>query len=145
MKKISALLLFLFIASFSFAQEKKQIDEKQSDEKHKPSEMVGVSELKFYGNVGSNSSLNHFFEACLGYCLAVEQRFGKVFGIELTGLYGKLAGTDFSPSSHLNFQSQIMQGHIMLTANFDKLFKEDPAVSPFLNVGIGYMVFTSYS
>ena len=103
MKKISAFLFFLFIASFSFSQDKKQTEE-QTDEKHKPSIMVGVSELKFFGYVGSNSSLNPLLDARLGYFVAVEQRFGKVFGVEVTGLYGKLAGTDFSPSSHLNFQ-----------------------------------------
>lgn len=139
MKKFLTVLFFLLNVSLSFCQEE------QTAEKHKPSIMVGVSGLKFYGYVGSNSDLNPLLDARLGYFLAIEQRFGKVLGIELTGLYGKLAGTDNSTTSHLNFQSQIMQGHLMITANFDKVFKEDPLVSPFLNVGIGYMMFTSYS
>ncbi len=138
-KKSFAFLFFLLLVSFSFSQEKEQ-----TQEKHKPSVKAGVSELKFFGYVGSTSNLNPLLDARLGYFLAVEQRFGKVFGVELTGLYGKLAGTDYSPVSHFNFQSQIMQGHIMLTANFDKVLKNDPLVSPFLNVGIGYMTFTSY-
>lgn len=138
MKKF-LLILVTSIATISAAQEKEQVDEK-----HKPSVMLGVSALKFQGYVGSNSGLNPMLDTRLGYFLAIEQRFGKIFGVELTGLYGKLAGTDYSPVSHANFQSQIMQGHVMLTANFDKVFKEDPAVSPFLNLGIGYMMFTSY-
>ena len=107
--------------------------------------MIGLSEMKFYGYVGSTSTLNPLLDARLGYFLAIEQRFGKIFGVQFTGLFGKLAGTDYSPTSHLNFESQIIQGHIMLTANFDKAFKNDPKVSPFLNVGIGYMSFSSYA
>jgi hypothetical protein len=139
MKRILTVLFFLLTAGFAFAQQAEE-----TDEKHKPSVMVGVSALKFMGYVGSNSDLNPLLDTRLGYFLSVEQRFGKVFGIELGGLYGKLAGTDNSPVSHLNFQSQITQGHLMITANFDKVLKEDPAVSPFINAGIGYMIFTSY-
>jgi len=141
MKRFFTVLFFFLTAGFAFAQAQQT---EETDEKHKPSVMVGVSALKFMGYVGSNSDLNPLLDTRLGYFLSVEQRFGKVFGVELGGLYGQLAGTDNSATSHLNFQSQIMQGHLMITANFDKLFKEDPAVSPFLNVGIGYMMFTSY-
>lgn len=140
MKKLLPVLFFFSAISIAFAQEAED-----TDTKHKPSLMVGVSGLKFFGYVGSNSDLNPLLDARLGYFLAVEQRFGKVLGVEVTGLYGKLAGTDNSATSHLNFESTILQGHIMLTANFDKVFKEDPLVSPFLNAGIGFMTFTSYS
>ncbi len=138
--KSYVVLFLLLTTSLSFAQKNEG-----TPEKHGPSVMVGVSGLKFYGYVGSNSDLNPLLDARMGYFLAVEQRFGKILGVEFTGLFGKLAGTDYSTVSHLNFQSKIMQGQLMLTANFDKVFKEDPLVSPFLNVGIGYMMFTSYS
>ncbi|MGZ3862744.1 MAG: thrombospondin type 3 repeat-containing protein [Bacteroidia bacterium] len=141
MKRFLTVLFFLTV-SLAFAQQASQAEE--TVDKHKPSVMVGVSALKFMGYVGSNSDLNPLLDTRLGYFLCVEQRFGKVLGVELGGLYGKLAGTDNSTVSHLNFQSQIMQGHLSLTANFDRLFKEDPAVSPFINVGIGYLMFTSY-
>jgi hypothetical protein len=147
MKRLLTVLFFL-TAGLAFAQQASKetaTTDSDADEKHKPSVMLGVSALKFMGYVGSNSDLNPLLDTRLGYFLSVEQRFGKVFGVEVTGLYGKLAGTDNSTVSHLNFQSQIMQGHIMLTMNFDKLLKEDPAVSPFINVGVGYMVFTSYA
>lgn len=140
MKKFLTVLFFSAVASVSFSQEAEE-----TDTKHKPSVMVGVSGLKFFGYVGSNSDLNPLLDARLGYFLSVEQRFGKILGVEITGLYGKLAGTDNSKTSHLNFQSTIMQGHLMITANFDKVFKEDPLVSPFLNAGVGYMMFNSYA
>src|ERR1700756_2831948 len=139
MNKILTFLFFLFTINFSFAQ-----DNEQKEEKHKLAVMAGVGELKFFGYVGSNSTLNPLLDARLGYFLTLEQRFGKILGVSVTGLYGKLAGTDNSLTSHLNFQSQIMQGHIMLTANFDGAIKNNPGVSPFLNIGIGYMLFSSY-
>ncbi len=139
MKKFLTVLFFLLISSISFCQEAEQ-----TDDKHKPSVMLGVSGLKFSGYVGSNSDLNPLLDARLGYFLAIEQRFGKVLGVELTGMIGKLAGTDNSSVSHLNFESKIFQGNLMITANFDKVFKEDPLVSPFINVGIGFMSYTSY-
>ncbi len=141
MKRFLTVLFFFLTATLAFAQAPPV---QETDDKHSPSVMLGVSALKFKGYVGSNSDLNPLLDTRLGYFLAVEQRFGKVFGVELTGLYGKLAGTDNATISHLNFESKIIQGHLMITANFDKLFKEDPAVSPFLNVGIGYMMFSSF-
>lgn len=140
MKKFFTVLFFLLIVSPSFCQEEEQTD----DLDHKPSVMIGVSGLKFFGYVGSNSDLNPLLDARLGYFLAIEQRFGKVFGVELAATYGKLAGTDNSKASHLNFQSTIFQGQLMLTANFNHVFKEDPLVSPFINFGIGYMSFSTY-
>ncbi|MGZ3864472.1 MAG: hypothetical protein ACXVPN_14540 [Bacteroidia bacterium] len=136
----TGILSVLFAVSHtSFSQEKNEA------EKHGIAITVGVGELKFFGTVGKNSDLNPMLDARLGYFAGLEKRFGKVLGVQLIGLYGKLAGTDNSPNSHLNFQSQIMQGHVLLTANFDKVLKNDPLVSPFLNIGIGYMMFSSYA
>jgi len=143
MKKLLSVLFLVFTISVSFCQEAEQTD--ADDDKHKPSLMLGVSGLKFFGYVGSNSDLNPLLDARMGYFLAIEQRFGKVLGVELMGMYGKLAGTDNSKTSHLNFESTIMQGTLMLTANFNKVFKEDPLVSPYINAGIGFMTFSSYS
>lgn len=112
--------------------------------KHKPSLTIGVSALKFTGDVGKQTDVSPMLDTRLGYYLAVEQRFGKVLGISLGGSYGKLAGTDQNKNSKLNFQTTIMQGELLFTANFDKVMKENPAVSPFLNIGVGYMMFNSY-
>ncbi|MGZ3866346.1 MAG: hypothetical protein ACXVNR_08030, partial [Bacteroidia bacterium] len=133
------LSVLLMVCNCFFAQEKTET------EKHGLAITAGIGELKFFGTVGKNSDLNPMLDVRLGYFAGLEKRFGKVLGIQLIGLYGKLAGTDNSPVSHLNFQSQIMQGHVLLTANFDKVFKSDPLVSPFINVGVGYMMFSSYA
>ncbi|MHB8261791.1 MAG: thrombospondin type 3 repeat-containing protein [Bacteroidia bacterium] len=151
--KLFVCLFALFISNSLNAQDKskdKQDKDATKDEevvKHKPSIMLGVNGMKYFGYVGSHSNLNPLLDARMGYFLAVEQRFGKVIGLELGGTYGKLAGTDNQTNGSgnsistftTNFQSQIMQGQLMVTFNFDGVMKGDPAVSPFIKFGIGYM------
>ena len=146
---INKLLTILFAMSAVFsvnAQDKEKV-------KHLPSVMLGVSGLKYQGYIGSHTNINPLLDARLGYFLSVEERFGKILGVELVGTYGKLAGTDNqittsngSVTSYTsNFQSQIIQTQLMLTANFDGVMKGDPAVSPFIKAGIGYMMFNTSS
>ncbi|MHB8261995.1 MAG: hypothetical protein ACYDCN_15085 [Bacteroidia bacterium] len=142
-----ACLIVLFVSVSVNAQDKNK-DTAQQVVKHKPSIMLGVNGLKYFGYVGSHSNLNPLLDARMGYFLAVEQRFGKVLGVEFGAMYGKLAGTDNQtngsespiPTFTSNFQSQVIQGQLMLTLNFDGIMKGDPAVSPFIKAGIGYMM-----
>ena len=137
-KKITGFILFInlfLLQVLAIAQE---------EISHKPSLTIGLTALKFTGDVGKQTDVSPLRDARFGYYFAVEQRFGKVLGASLGGLYGKLAGNDNSESSKLNFQSTILQGELLITANFDKVFKEEPSVSPFLNAGVGYMMFDSY-
>lgn len=117
------------------------------EEKHKTSVMLGVSGLRYTGYIGSHTSANPLLDARLGYFLAVEQRFGKILGVELSGTYGKLAGTDnrVSGSDYFfsNFESKIIQGQLMLSASFDGLIKNDNNAAPFIKAGIGFMSFSS--
>lgn len=103
-----------------------------------------VSGLKFTGDVGKKNNANFFSDARLGYGLSVEYRIGKVLGIGLDGMYGKLAGTDNDKSSRLNFQSTVMGGGLNLYAFFDKLGEETKEVAPYIHAGIGYLMFDPY-
>lgn len=103
-----------------------------------------VSGLKFMGDVGKKGNANYFSDMRLGYGLGVEYRIGKILGVGLDGLYGKLAGTDNDKTSHANFQSTIMGGALNITAYFDKIGNKNRQVSPFVNAGIGYLMFDSY-
>jgi sulfur carrier protein ThiS len=111
---------------------------------HKPSLTLGFTTLKFNGDVGKQTDVSPLRDARFGYYFAVEQRFGKVLGVSLGGMMGKMAGNDNSESSKRNFESKVLQGELLITANFDKVFKEEPNVSPFLNAGIGFMTFDPY-
>jgi len=100
--------------------------------------------LKFLGDVGQKNNANFFSDMRLGYNLGVEYRIGKILGIGIDGMYGKLAGTDNDKSSHLNFQSTIMGGGLNLYAFFDKLGEKEKEVSPYIHAGFGYLMFDPY-
>ena len=100
--------------------------------------------LKFLGDVGQKNNANFFSDMRLGYNLGVEYRIGKILGIGIDGMYGKLAGTDNDQSSHLNFQSTVMGGGLNLYAFFDKLGEKEKDVSPFIHAGFGYLMFDPY-
>src|ERR1700748_1591807 len=85
--KLLTVLLALVISFTTSAQD-------EAKTKHKPSIMLGVGALKYMGYIGSHTNVNPLLDARLCYFLAVEQRFGKILGVEIDGTYGKLAGTD---------------------------------------------------
>lgn len=100
--------------------------------------------LKFLGDVGKKGNANFFSDMRLGYGLGIEYRIGKVLGIGIDGMYGKLAGTDNDKSSHRNFQSTVMGGGLNLYAFFDKLKDEEKDVAPYIHAGFGYLLFDPY-
>lgn len=97
--------------------------------------------LKFLGDVGQKNNANFFSDMRLGYNLGLEYRIGKVLGIGIDGMYGRLAGTDNDKTSHLNFQSQVTGGALNVYAFFDKLGSKEKDVSPFIHAGFGYLMF----
>lgn len=100
-----------------------------------------VSGVKFLGDVGQKSNTNFFSDCRLSYGLSVEYRIGKILGIGVDGLYGKLQGTDNDKTSHRNFQTQIMGGGLNLYAFFDKIGEKEKEVAPYIHAGIGYLMF----
>jgi hypothetical protein len=100
--------------------------------------------LKFFGDVGKKGDANFFSDTRLGYGLVVEYRIGKVLGIGVDAMYGKLAGTDNDKSSYLNFQSTAMGGGLNVFAFFDKLGAKEREVAPYIHAGFGYLMFDPY-
>jgi opacity protein-like surface antigen len=100
--------------------------------------------LKFLGDVGKKNNANFFSDMRLGYNLGIEYRIGKVLGIGIDGMYGKLAGTDNDKTSHLNFQSTVTGGALNLYAFFDRLGEKPKDVSPYIHAGFGYLMFDPY-
>lgn len=103
-----------------------------------------VSGVRFLGDVGQKNNANFFSDARLTYGLSVEYRIGKILGIGIDGLYGKLAGTDNDKTSHLNFQTNIIGGGLNLYAFFDKIGEKEKDVAPYIHAGIGYLMFDPY-
>lgn len=127
--KISLLALFIVCFNVSFSQ---------------LSVTGQAGGYKFLGDVGKKNNANFFSDMRLGYNFGVEYRFGKILGIGVDGIYGKLAGTDNSQSSKLNFQSAVMGGGLNIFAFFDKLGEKEKDVSPFLHAGVGYLLFDAH-
>ena len=127
--KLSLLAVCLVVATLSFAQ---------------LSVTGQAGGLKFLGDVGQKSNSNFFSDMRLGYGLGVEYRIGKVLGLGIDGMYGKLAGADNDKQSHLNFQSTVMGGGLNLFAFFDKLGEKEKDVSLYINAGFGYLMFNPY-
>lgn len=100
--------------------------------------------LKYLGDVGKHGNANFFSDMRIGYNLGVEYRIGKILGIGIDGMYGKLAGTDNDKTSHLNFQSTIMGGGLNVFAFFDKLGEKEKNVAPYIHAGFGYLMFNPY-
>ncbi len=102
---------------------------------------VGLSELKFTGDVGKNGNSNFLNDARSGFNGGLEYRTGKVLGFGLSGVYGKLVGTDNNAASHKNFATNIMGGEFNVFLFFDRLKDTAKIVSPFISAGIGYLKF----
>lgn len=127
--KLSLLSIFLVVTSISFAQ---------------LSVTAQAGGYKFLGDVGKKNNSNFFSDMRIGYNFGVEYRIGKILGVGLDGIYGKLAGTDNDKTSHLNFQSSVMGGGLNIFAYFDKLGEKEKDVAPFIHAGVGYMMFDPY-
>ncbi len=103
-----------------------------------------IGGLKFLGDVGRKGNANFFSDMRLGYNLGVEYRIGKVLGVGLEGMYGKLAGTNNDKTSYANFQSQIMGGSINVFAFLDRLGEKEKDVSIYAQAGFGFLMFDPY-
>lgn len=102
---------------------------------------VGVNALKFTGDVGKNKNSNYFNDARLGYNLGVDYRIGKILGVGLNGMYGKMQGTDNNQNSHRNFKTNVLGGELNVSAYFDRLKDTAGVLSPFISVGLGFLKF----
>jgi hypothetical protein len=134
--------LFLSVVLLSLPILKSQDD--PTSTRHYPSIMGGFGVIKFTGDVGKHSSVNPLIDARPAFYLKGEYRFGKYFGLMGGGLFGKMAGTENREGNFLNFQSKAMQFDLNFVTYFDHLFKQNDEVSPFLSVGIGYLLFDPY-
>ncbi len=105
---------------------------------------VGISALKFTGDVGEKSNSNFFSDSRLGCNIGVDYRIGQILGINLNGMFGNLQGTDNSIDSHRNFTSNIFGGELNVFAFFDKIGGKEREVAPFISAGLGFMVFDPF-
>jgi hypothetical protein len=143
MKKILlTIVLLLIVVGVSISQ-----NEKAKKTKQLPSLAVGLGVLSFDGDIGVGLNLTSLSRIRGGYSLALEQRMGRVFGVSLSGIYGKLADSEMGAKRNLNFVSNIIQADLNLLIHLDNdfLFKRSSIFAPYLFAGFGYLKFDSYA
>lgn len=138
---------FLLISGFSKHSLAQESPEKSERNIYRlPVVGLGAGLMSFSGDVGSGSKQTAFSKFRPGYSLYVEQRFLPFLGVALNGSYGKLSANERSATSHLNFESKVIQADIQAVFHFDNGFieKKTENLAPFLAVGFGYMMFDAY-
>ena len=137
--------LILIVLFFSFFTTKAQ---KPIDEVEKEILTIGVGPQvnSFFGDIGSNS-LNKIFTSARP-CISIdsEKRFGKVFGLQLMFVKGKLSENTRSafPNENLNFESNFTKVNLNLIINTDNYLKIKSNISPYFTLGAGWLQFNSY-
>ncbi len=105
---------------------------------------VGAGVLIFDGTVGNLNGIGTITMVRPGGHLQVEQRLGRFFSLDLTGMYGQLGANNRTNTSFNNFVTDIQQGDLALTFHFDRIFKK-VSITPFIGVGFGIMHYQAYT
>ncbi len=105
-----------------------------------PSVSIGSGILVFGGDVGKNISVSSLTRMRAGYNISVEHRLGSRYGVALTGIFGKLAGSEYTQTNNLNFQSKATQFDLSFFIHTDKQFK-NLSLTPYAGAGIGFLSF----
>lgn len=152
-KQSTFIIVLLFLAIGVNAQNKKSSKSsgkgksKANEVKTKqlPSIALGYGLLTFDGDIGTGLNLTSFSRIRAGYNVALEQRIGKVIGVSVDGVFGKIADGERTTKRNLNFESKITQIDLNLLLHLDNdfIFKRSSSFAPYLGVGIGYLKFTS--
>jgi hypothetical protein len=135
-KIIVTCVLFLAVIDSASSQEDDEL-------KRLPSIYIGTGVLSFNGDVGKGLDISSLTRIRSGFMFGIEQRVGSCLGFSLNGLIGKLANSDHSSSSNLNFETPIKQADLSLVFHFDNnfIFKKTSVIAPYLQIGISYLKF----
>lgn len=110
---------------------------------------AGVGVAGYNGDLVGNSNESILSNTKTYYNFGIERRFGKILGIELSGLMGKLSYNEntLDTISYRNFESNIKQFGVNFIFNFDNdiTMKKQSPFSPYIAAGIQYFSFNSSS
>ena len=139
-KTLFATVALTLVISSSFAQSEGESPVKESKF---PSVLLGTGILTFKGDLGKGSNISTYSRIRSGFHLTIEQRFHKMIGVSLTGVYGKLAQSERSLRSNRNFESPLLQIDVNGVLHFDNdiILKRDAVAAPYLSLGFGYTKF----
>ncbi|MCE9540201.1 MAG: hypothetical protein K8R85_13440 [Bacteroidetes bacterium] len=115
-KKISSIIALLMAIVGVISSQTNSLKPKQL-----PSVAIGMGVLSFDGDIGDGLNLTSLSRVRGGYTLAAEQRVGKIIGVSINGIYGKLADGERGADRNLNFESKIFQADLNCVFHFDNI------------------------
>jgi len=145
------LVSFVLLIAFSVQAQSKKGSKSSKPEANKtkqlPSLALGLGVLTFDGDIGDGANLTSFSRVRGGYNVTLEQRIGRVIGVSVNGVFGKLSDSERTLKRNTNFESKIVQADLNLVLHLDNdfLFSRSSIFAPYLSAGIGYLKFNSYS
>lgn len=143
-KKVAVVVFTLTIFNLAIAQEATTTPAAATTVYSKiPSISLGAGVLIFNGDLGKGNELSYYSKIRTGFNLGIEQRIGKIIGISLNGLMGKLAETERSKTANRNFESNILQGDLNLMIRLDRLLP-NANLTPYIGAGVGFLTFDPY-
>ncbi len=107
----------------------------------------GIGIAAYTGDLTRNSDVSLLASAKPYYNVSIERRFGKILGIELAGLFGKLSYNEnnLDSMSFRNFESKFTQIGANFIFNFDNdiLMKKQSPFAPYFAAGFHLFNFKS--
>lgn len=143
MKQSFLLSLFITLLIFSLKAQESE------PERNLLSIGVGVGVAGYNGELLGNSTESILSNTRPYYNLSIERRFGKILGIELGGMLGKLSYNEntLDTISYRNFESDIKQFGVNFIFNFDNdiIMKKQSPFSPYISAGVHLFNYSSSS
>ncbi len=133
----SILSLFLICTSHSYAQDTlKQV--------FRPRLGLGTGVMTYYGEVQNYQKTFTPTVNRIGGLVYVNAPISKMFNVEFSATYGKIASNERTIKRSYNFESRIRMGTVMLYYNFYPLFQEHrSSFHPFIGMGFSSFEFLS--
>lgn len=137
------ILTYLFIILFntlSFAQ-------KYDREKFSPSVNFSAGLVNYFGDLNTDAGISKFNETRYAYSLNFNYKIKDYLGISVNGAIGQISYNQSFEKEPLNFESDIYQFDLRATFHFENEFLIDPEknVSPYVSVGLGYLIFDPHA
>ena len=99
--------------------------------------------ISYLGDIDGSPGASIFSYSKPMYGLYLEKKIGSIFGISSTTTFGAVSKSQLDNDVFLNFETNIINFDLNLLLDFDngKMVNESSLFSPFLSVGVGYLLF----
>lgn len=141
--KLDKIYTYLFLGFFSFCS-LGTLAQDTLKQVYRPRLGIGTGVMTYYGEVQNyqknfSPTVNRF-----GGLVYVNAPISRMFNLEFTATYAKIAANERSLTTNFNFESRIRMGTVMLYYNFYPLFSENRSrFHPFIGAGFSSFEFLS--